>query len=234
MDTIAVIDDDIYIGDMLEKALSQEGYQVLRAYSGTEALLLFEHRKPDLVLLDLMLPGLAGEQVLGHLKGIPVIVVSARTSVDDKVELLTEGAVDYVTKEIENQRQKVDLSVVKKSSQTGEPLAGVVFGLYADKDGETLLMKAQGDEGIATFSGLRYGTYYLKELQAPEGYSSSAKMRKIVLDEKTRGISDTVTISVENKRNVVTGTGHCAGQIAVVLACALGALLWLRRTMKEN
>ena len=89
MDTIAVIDDDIYIGDMLEKALSQEGYQVLRAYSGTEALLLFEHRKPDLVLLDLMLPGLAGEQVLGHLKGIPVIVVSARTSVDDKVELLT-------------------------------------------------------------------------------------------------------------------------------------------------
>ena len=59
-------------------------------------------------------------------------------------------------------------------------------------------------------------------------------MRKIVLDEKTRGISDTVTISVENKRNVVTGTGHGAGQIAVVLACALGALLWLRRTMKEN
>ncbi len=78
MDTIAVIDDDIYIGDMLEKALSQEGYQVLRAYSGTEALLLFEQKKPDLVLLDLMLPGLAGEQVLGHLKGIPVIVVSAR------------------------------------------------------------------------------------------------------------------------------------------------------------
>ena len=137
---------------------------------------------------------------------------------------------------VDNEAILTDLKVQKVDSLSHALIkdSSFVFGLYADKDGETLLMKAQGDEGIATFSGLRYGTYYLKELQAPEGYSSSAKMRKIVLDEKTRGISDTVTISVGNKRNVVTGTGHCAGQIAVVLACALGALLWLRRTMKEN
>lgn len=98
MYTIAVVDDDPYIGEMLEKALTQEGYRVLRAYSGTEALLLFERQKPDLILLDLMLPGLAGEQVLEKLSGIPVIVVSAKTGIDDKVNLLTGGAVDYVTK----------------------------------------------------------------------------------------------------------------------------------------
>lgn len=98
MYTIAVIDDDIFIGDMLEKALSKERYQVIRAYSGTEALLLLERRRPDLILLDLMLPGLSGEQVIEKISDIPVIVVSARTSVDDKVTLLTGGAVDYVTK----------------------------------------------------------------------------------------------------------------------------------------
>lgn len=98
MYTIAVIDDDIFIGDMLEKALSKEGYRVIRAYSGTEALLLLERRRPDLILLDLMLPGLSGEQVIEKISDIPVIVVSARTSVDDKVTLLTGGAVDYVTK----------------------------------------------------------------------------------------------------------------------------------------
>lgn len=98
MYTIAVIDDDIFIGDMLEKALSKEGYQVIRAYSGTEALLLLERRRPNLILLDLMLPGLSGEQVIEKISDIPVIVVSARTSVDDKVTLLTGGAVDYVTK----------------------------------------------------------------------------------------------------------------------------------------
>lgn len=98
MYTIAVIDDDIFIGDMLEKALSKEGYQVIRAYSGTEALLLLERRRPDLILLDLMLPGSSGEQVIEKISDIPVIVVSARMSVDDKVTLLTGGAVDYVTK----------------------------------------------------------------------------------------------------------------------------------------
>lgn len=98
MKTIAVIDDDLPIGDTLEALLRQEGYGVLRAYSGTEALYLLASRRPDLVLLDLMLPGLSGEAVLPQIRGIPVIVLSAKGDVQDKVELLRGGAVDYVTK----------------------------------------------------------------------------------------------------------------------------------------
>lgn len=67
MKTIAIIDDDIHIGDMLEEILTKEGYSVLRAYSGTEALYLLSNKKMDLVLLDLMLPGLSGEEVLPHI-----------------------------------------------------------------------------------------------------------------------------------------------------------------------
>ena len=84
MKSIAVIDDDIYIGDMMEEVLKKEGYEVLRAYSGTEAVYLLKEHRPDLVLLDLMLPGLSGEQVLPLIRGIPVIVVSARADVGDK------------------------------------------------------------------------------------------------------------------------------------------------------
>lgn len=98
MKTVLIIDDDIYIGNVLEEALRKEGYQVLRAYSGTEALLMLSKSRPDLVLLDLMLPGLNGEEVLPKIKGIPVIVVSAKVDVDSKVELLLGGAADYVTK----------------------------------------------------------------------------------------------------------------------------------------
>ena len=98
MKKILIVDDDASIGNMLEEMLIKEGYAVLRAYSGTEALLVLREDRPDLVLLDLMLPGLNGEEVLPHLKNIPVIVVSARADVDDKVELLLDGAVDYVTK----------------------------------------------------------------------------------------------------------------------------------------
>lgn len=98
MKTIAVIDDDIYIGNLLEELLTGAGYGVLRAYSGTEAVLLLSQRRPDLVLLDLMLPGLPGEEVLPKIQGIPTIVVSAKVDVGDKVKLLLGGAADYITK----------------------------------------------------------------------------------------------------------------------------------------
>ena len=98
MKTIAVIDDDIHIGNLLEELLQREGYAVLRAYSGTEAVLLLERNRPDLVLLDLMLPGLSGEEVLTKISGVPVMVVSAKVGVDDKVKLLLNGAADYITK----------------------------------------------------------------------------------------------------------------------------------------
>lgn len=98
MKTIAIIDDDLYIGDMLTEVLSKEGFSVLRAYSGTEALYLLKEKKPDLVLLDLMLPGMSGEEVLSYIKGVPVIVLSARADVKDKISLLLGGAADYMTK----------------------------------------------------------------------------------------------------------------------------------------
>ena len=82
----------------MEELLAREGYRVTRAYSGTEALLALSSVRPDLVLLDLMLPGLDGRELLPRLSGIPVIVVSAKAGVEDKVDLLLGGAADYVTK----------------------------------------------------------------------------------------------------------------------------------------
>ena len=96
--TILVIDDDAAIGDLLEELLSREGYGVLRAYSGTEAGYLLRESRPDLILLDLMLPGMSGEEVLPICGGVPVIVLSARSSAEDKIRLLSMGASDYVTK----------------------------------------------------------------------------------------------------------------------------------------
>ena len=101
MKHILIIDDDIYIGNVIEEALIKEGYQVLRAYSGTEAIYVLSASKPDLILLDLMLPGLSGEEVLPQIKDIPVIVISAKIDVDDKVALLLGGAADYITKPFE-------------------------------------------------------------------------------------------------------------------------------------
>lgn len=120
MKKILIIDDDIHIGNVLEETLTKEGYGVLRAYSGTEALFVLSQAKPDLVLLDLMLPGLNGEDVLPQIKGIPVIVVSAKVDVDNKVDLLLGGAVDYVTKPFNTKELLARISVqLRNSSASG-------------------------------------------------------------------------------------------------------------------
>lgn len=123
MTTIAIIEDDTYIGSLLEEALTQEGYRVIRAYSGTEALLLLERKQPDLILLDLMLPGLSGEELLPKIKTIPVIVLSAKAGIDDKVKLLTEGAADYMTKPFDIRELLARIAVqLRKAEQTDSPL----------------------------------------------------------------------------------------------------------------
>lgn len=118
MKKILIIDDDIHIGNLLEETLSKEGYEVSRAYSGTESLLVLSQSKPDLVLLDLMLPGLNGEDVLPKIKGIPVIIVSAKVDIDNKVDLLLGGAVDYVTKPFHIKELLARISIHLKHSES--------------------------------------------------------------------------------------------------------------------
>lgn len=101
---ILIIEDDNNINNLMAECLCKAGYNCTQAFSGTEGLLYAEHEAFDLVILDLMLPGLGGGAVLSRIhekQGAPVIVVSAKDSIDSKVELLTAGAEDYITKPFE-------------------------------------------------------------------------------------------------------------------------------------
>lgn len=133
--TIMIVDDDIAIGNMEQEVLERAGYAVLRAYSGSEALLLLKERQPDLILLDLMLPGLTGEEILPKLVGIPVIVVSAKTGAGDKVGLLLGGAVDYLTKPFDTQELLARIAV-RLRERAASPLAPVYH--YGDLTLDTL------------------------------------------------------------------------------------------------
>lgn len=143
MKTIAIIDDDIYIGDMLTEVLSQEGYSVLRAYSGTEALYLLTQHRPDLVLLDLMLPGLTGEEVLPHIGSIPVIVLSAKVDVQDKVNLLLSGAADYMTKPFDTKELLARITVQLRKAEKQEDNTSLSVGDLCI-DTQSLALTVQG------------------------------------------------------------------------------------------
>lgn len=120
---ILVVDDDMYIGNMVEETLRLDGYEVLRAYSGTEALMVLDRERPDLVLLDLMLPGLSGEEVLPKIKNIPVIILSAKVGIEDKVNLLMAGAADYLTKPFDISELKARIAVQLRKKETGTPVS---------------------------------------------------------------------------------------------------------------
>ena len=158
METIAVIDDDVYIGDMIEEVLRREGYAVLRAYSGTEALFLLQQKKPALILLDLMLPGASGEEVLAAIKGlmIPVIVISAKADVEDKVHVLLDGASDYLTKPFEIKELLARITVQLRSVRAGsagnageDGKADANAGGSGDADGADVSARESGDAGGA-------------------------------------------------------------------------------------
>lgn len=104
MDRILIVDDDNSINVMLKEALEREGFACGQAFSGSEATLRLSMEHYDLVLLDLALPGMSGEDVLREVRekgGLPVIVLSAKDDLDSKVDVLSIGADDYVTKPFE-------------------------------------------------------------------------------------------------------------------------------------
>ncbi|MEG2789489.1 MAG: response regulator transcription factor [Romboutsia sp.] len=102
---ILVVEDDIDINNLITKTLEKHQYKITQAFSGSEALLQLSISEYNLMLLDLMLPGASGEEIIKKIrneKEIPIIVISAKTSLEDKVNVLNIGADDYITKPFES------------------------------------------------------------------------------------------------------------------------------------
>ena len=123
MARILIIEDDPDINNILYGLLSSNGYVVERAYNGKEAIPLIK-TLPDLILMDLMLPDTTGEELLKTVQntqgGTPVIAVSARSTVEDKVDLLSLGCVDYVTKPFDNKELLARIEVALKFKKTSQ------------------------------------------------------------------------------------------------------------------
>ena len=118
---ILIVEDDNDINHMLNELLKLNGYDTGAAYSGTEALMCIKAQKYDLIILDIMLPGISGKSVLETIRKqkdeIPVIALSAIDQVEKKVEMLKNGADDYMAKPFNNEELLARIETVLKRNQ---------------------------------------------------------------------------------------------------------------------
>ena len=172
MKKILVVEDDIDIHNLLKNILEEERYKVISAYSGTEAVLLIEKNDIDLILLDLMLPGLIGEEIVKKVTNIPIIVISAKVSSEDKVNVLSNGANDYITKPFDTNellaRIKVQLRINKKEQNSNLMYKDMLL----DKATHTLYIKK---ENVILSANLAVLTEYNKGIQIEFSERSNQK-----------------------------------------------------------
>ncbi|HIU80613.1 MAG TPA: response regulator transcription factor [Candidatus Coproplasma excrementipullorum] len=202
MQKILIVEDDNDINSLLRRILTGAGYQVVQAYSGTEALLQYQSASPDLVLLDLMLPGLSGSQVLGKLRGemssdVPIIILSAKDGLSDKVALLDIGADDYIVKPFEPDevvaRIRAALRRRSKVSAAREELTYKNIALRPDLRKVTV----RGRELALT--AIEYELLYTF-MRNPEKVYSREKLYEEVWKDGYYGTDHTVNVHVSNLR----------------------------------
>ena len=112
---ILVVDDDEDVAETIERSLRSGGYEVLVAYRGADGLHLARQERPDLVVLDIMMPGMTGVEVCRHMRAnpelaqIPVLFLTAKAEIEDKIDGFRAGADDYLTKPFDH--RELDLRV---------------------------------------------------------------------------------------------------------------------------
>lgn len=118
MKKILIVEDDISIHECLEEILTNSNYLTFNAYSGTEALLMLEKENYDLILLDLMLPGASGEEIIKKVNDTPIIVISAKVSTTDKVNCLLSGANDFISKPFDSKELLARIEVQLRNNKS--------------------------------------------------------------------------------------------------------------------
>lgn len=216
---ILVVEDDSDINALLRRILISAGYAVDQAYSGTEGWLYLRQETPALILLDLMLPGLTGEEFLTKLraeahKNCPVIVISAKSALSDKVGLLDLGADDYITKPFapEEVIARVRAALRRVGAAAPEDTAERRYkNLVLNPDsrsvsvcGESLSLTVKEYDILALL------------LANPEKVYSREKLYEIIWQDNYYGADHTINVHVSNLRKKIKAADPDAEYIASV------------------
>lgn len=205
MYSVLIVEDDGNINELLRETLEKEGYHCTQAFSGTEARMVLTMHRYDLVLLDLMLPGINGEEVLKEVRKqgkTPVIVLTAKDTIDDKVDVLRGGADDYVTKpfDIKEVLARVEVQIRRTEdaeSKTRKKLEKLKYeGLELDRETFRIMV------GEVELSKITKQEFAILELlmKHPQKVFSKEEIFEYAWDEPYMGETKTLDVHISNIR----------------------------------
>lgn len=213
---ILIVEDERDINDMLARVLEAGGYQTVPAYTGTEGFALLEQEKPDLMLMDLMLPEIRGEELLWKIRrekrcNVPVVVITARGAVREKVDMLNAGADDYITKPFQPEEVVARVDAVLR--RVGKDEAGWVS--YKSISILPRSRRAVFNGKELDLTAREYDILYLL-VQNPEKVFSRERLYELVWDGGYYGENNTVNVHVSNLRRKFREAGSAEEYIHTV------------------
>ena len=204
MYSILLVEDEFHINELLKETLEKEGYGCVQAFSGTEARMLLEKYQYDVVLLDLMLPGIPGEEVLKEVRRhgkTPTIVLTAKDTIDSKVEFLRNGADDYITKPFDIQEALARVEVqLRRNNEKYEVQKLSGNGMMLDKDSYRITID---DRELETITKQEFAILELL-LRYPKKVFSKEEIFEYAWEEPYMGETKTLDVHIET----VWGIGY--------------------------
>jgi DNA-binding response OmpR family regulator len=203
---ILVVEDNEDINNILRHYLERDGYQAVGAFSGTEAKLQLSVNTFHLILLDLMIPGISGEELIGEIRKnslTPIIVISAKSALEDKVKALKNGADDYITKPFEREEVLARVSAILRRSQVFQPEA------LQEKDYtfKQLLLKPASREVFVNGSLILLTAYeydiLLMLLQHPDRVFTKDQLYQDIWKTGYYGEDNTINVHISNIRKKI-------------------------------
>lgn len=201
MNRILIIEDNDEINGLLKELLVNAGYDVKQAFSGPEGLLYFSGETFSLVLLDLMLPGMAGEAILAKIRetsDVPVIIISAKTDMDEKVFLLQTGADDYITKPFDMREVLARIELQLKRNRTSVSDKIVYDELTLDSRNHSITIHGTS----LSFTRQEFAIMELL-MKHPDKIYSKQELYELAWDEYYIGEDKTLNVHISNIRKKI-------------------------------
>lgn len=200
---VLIIEDDPEINKLLNMILTKAGIASVSAYSGTEGLLQMQNNSYDLIILDLMLPGMSGEEFITEIRensAIPIIVISAKVNMEDKVHVLKMGADDYITKPF-NQAEvmaRVEVQLRKANNHSLQRAEKVWRGLIINTEKQAVSL--ENKELSLTNAEFDILALFIDH---PERAFSKQKIYEAIWTGPYYGDDNTISVHVSNIRRKI-------------------------------